>query len=145
MGFAFLAEADVAESSSERLTWESQLLGLPVSIHPLATVARPSGAVTIRAAIAALQAQASLPAADSGKGRRLTVTGVRLPGWTGGPGFFLADEQCYVQAVGAQGERPPAAWLPIELTGQCAYDEWGGIVLHVERWLTLPAPSERRP
>ena len=138
MGFAFLGEETPAESSADRLAWETQLLGLPVSVHPLAGVARPPGIAAIASILAAFGA-ASPPAAAASQtnGRRLQVAGARLPGWTGGPGFFLGDEESYLLAIGPQGERPPAAWLPIEATGQCARDEWGGVAFYVERWRLL--------
>ena len=40
MGFAFLAEETAAETAAERLAWEEQVLGLPVSEHPLAALVR---------------------------------------------------------------------------------------------------------
>ena len=41
MGFAFLADETPAETAAERLAWEEQLLGQPVSVHPLSARALP--------------------------------------------------------------------------------------------------------
>jgi hypothetical protein len=68
------------------------------------------------------------------KAKLVRVAGVRLPGWTGGPGFFLSDEDDYLLVIGPQGQRTPAAWEPIEVTGRGLTDKWGGVALHVEQW-----------
>jgi hypothetical protein len=41
-------------------------------------------------------------------GRSVTVRGVRLPGWTGAPGFYLADEETFIRA--RNDGAAPAAW-----------------------------------
>ncbi len=66
------------ETPSQRVTWERQILGQPVSVHPVQTVTVPLDCVPL--------AEAHLQ-----PGRRITVAGARLPGWTGGKGFFLDD------------------------------------------------------
>lgn len=127
LGFAFLGEATTADTPAERLSWEEQVLGLPVSVHPLAAVLRPAGACSVSAALADKEEW----------GQPLRVAGVRLPGWTGGHGFFLGDELNYLLALSPAGQRAPAAWQPIEVTGRCRLDDWGGIALHVEAWHML--------
>jgi DNA-directed DNA polymerase III PolC len=130
LGFAFLSATDAAESAAERLAWEEQVLGLPVSVHPLAAVQQSPGGSTVTAALAG----AGAPAA---RGPLLRVAGARLPGWTGGPGFFVSDEQNYLLVIGPTGQRPPPAWQPVEVMGRCLPDAWGGLALYAERWTAL--------
>lgn len=117
MGFGFLREAVAAESASERLEWETELLGQPVSVHPVSLVPRPPGCVTV----------ADLPTQP---GKAVTVVGVRLPGWTGGKGFFLDDGTGFVVV---QGEgATPKPWQVVTLRGRWVIDAWGGGALGVE-------------
>ena len=64
--------------------------------------------------------------------RSVTVVGVRLPGWTGGKGFFLDDGQSYVIAVPAGKIASPKVWQPVTVRGRWQSDPWGGGVLMVE-------------
>ncbi len=117
MGFGFLGADVAAESARERLAWETELLGQPVSVHPVELVPRPPGCVAL----------ADLP---SQPGKPVTVVGVRLPGWTGGKGFFLDDGTGYVVA---QGEgQSPKPWQVVTVRGRWQVDGWGGGVLVVE-------------
>ena len=117
MGFGFLGGDVAGESATERLAWESELLGQPVSVHPVSLVPRPSGCVAL----------ADLP---SQPGKPVTVIGARLPGWTGGKGFFLDDGTGFVVV---QGEgAAPRPWQVVTLRGHWQVDAWGGGVLAVE-------------
>ncbi len=79
LAFAFADPvAPARESPSQRLVWEMQVLGLPVSIGPLDTVAAMPDSIPFRQL-------ASLP------GRQVTTNAYRLPGWTGGKGTFISD------------------------------------------------------
>jgi len=118
MGFGFLGGDVAAESAAEQLAWETELLGQPVSVHPAELVARPPGCVAL----------ADLP---SQSGKLVTVIGVRLPGWTGGKGFFLDDGTGYVVAHG-EGMAVPKPWEVVTLRGRWQMDAWGGGVLGVE-------------
>ena len=118
MGFGFLREAVAAESAAERLAWETELLGQPVSVHPVALVLRPPDCVAL----------ADLP---SQPGKPVTVVGVRLPGWTGGKGFFLDDGTGYVVVQG-EGMPTPKPWQVVTLRGRWQVDAWGGGVLGIE-------------
>ena len=64
-------------------------------------------------------------------GRLLTVAGTRLPGWTGGPGFFLSDGRDFVIVQGDEGIMKPEPWLPLLLRGRWRVDEWGSGWLQV--------------
>jgi DNA-directed DNA polymerase III PolC len=127
MGFAFLADETPAETAAERLAWEEQLLGQPVSVHPLSALSRPYSGRTVSALLGQVAA-----GEVKRNGPALKVAGARLPGWTGGAGFFLADAQGYLVAVGPRGQRSPPAWQAIELLGRWQADEWGGAVLQFD-------------
>jgi len=121
MGFGFLGGDVAAESGADRLAWETELLGQPVSLHPVALVPRPPGCVAL----------ADLP---SQPGKPVTVVGVRLPGWTGGKGFFLDDGTGFVvvQGEGDRGAGAPKPWQVVTLRGRWQMDPWGGGVFGVE-------------
>jgi DNA-directed DNA polymerase III PolC len=135
IGFAFLAEEGEDDTVSERLAWEEQLLGLPVSVHPLAALSPAPEGFTVSSFLARMQAVDAATgrhAALRGRGPLVTVAGVRLPGWTGGAGFFLADEHSYLVAEGPRGQRSPKPWQPVEVVGRRQIDEWGGEKLQFE-------------
>ncbi len=83
-----------AESAADHLAWEQELLGWPVSVHPLAMLTdQPNRLVPLRASYVAQPS--------------VTVVGVRLPGWTGGPGFFLGDGgDTFIQVRAGKQPRP---------------------------------------
>ena len=127
MGFAFLADETPAETAAERLAWEEQLLGQPVSVHPLSALLHPYSGRTVSVLLG--QVAAGVVKRNS---TAIRVAGARLPGWTGGAGFFLGDDHSYLVAVGPRGQRPPPAWQAIELLGRWQVDEWGGAVLQFD-------------
>jgi DNA-directed DNA polymerase III PolC len=142
MGFAFLAEETAAETAAERLAWEEQVLGLPVSEHPLAALVRHRQGLSVSGFLAQVAPAPLSPAqvpggATKGKRQAATVSGARLPGWTGGAGFFLSDERSYLVAVGPRGQRPPPAWQAVEVAGWWQVDEWGGGILQFETMRVL--------
>jgi len=112
-----------AAEQAQRLAWEQRILGLPVSAlaHPLAAARDP--------------APDHLPLRRLGEapGRPVTVAGVRLPGWTGGPGFFLADGDTFVIAKGEKSLRAPAAWRPLLIRGRWLNDNWGNAWLQIDQ------------
>jgi DNA polymerase III subunit alpha len=103
----------LAQANLVRQAWEHQLLGQPLTVHPL-SLHRNKLAGTV-----------SLHELPRRPGRRVTTAAVRLPGWTGGPGFFLGDEQTYIMAHGDDALKTPKAWQPLRLTGRWRQDEWG--------------------
>jgi len=125
MSFTFVDEPVAPESLAQRIAWETHVLGFPVSVHPLALVERPVGVITVAAAAA------------HKPGVPITVLGTRLPGWTGGAGFFLGDEQSYVVAVTPRHAPAPTAWQVVQASGRWVVDEWGGGALHCDRWSVL--------
>lgn len=119
MAFEFPVDVVAAETPAQRLAWEQRVLGWPVSVTPLEALPAPSAATTLAGARAQL-------------GRPVTVAGYRLPGWTGGRGFFLADGQTFAVAVEREGLAKPAAWQPVLLRGRWQRDRWGAEWLQVE-------------
>jgi hypothetical protein len=121
MAFAFARPAVDPEPPAQRLAWERHLLGQPVSVHPLELVAGrlPEDCLL-------LGRRPDVP------GRRVTVAGVRLPGWTGGQGFFLGDGQTFVVVQGEAASRAPVPWQPLLVRGRWLGDEWGGAWLQAE-------------
>ncbi len=111
MAFAFASRETPPETAAQRLAWEWQILGQPVSVHPLALLAPEPGLIPLR----------ELPGTG---GQAVEIRGVRLPGWTGAPGFYLADEETFVRA--RLDGSTPAAWRPVRLRGRWRTDAWGG-------------------
>lgn len=110
------------EDDAQRLQWERQVLGQPVSVHPVAVMgAARTGCHTLRQA-----------AAQPGRKLRLAVT--RLPGWTGGKGFFISDGVTYAVAIPTGKLGTPRPWQPLVLTGRWSTDEWGSSWVQVEAW-----------
>ena len=123
MRFDFFDEPAPAESPAERVAWETELLGQPLSVHPLALVKVPRGATPLH----------RLPAM---RGRPVTVYAVRIPGWPGGGGMFIGDGETFVVArldkgLAADRSRRPY-WRPLRLSGRWQRDEWDGGQLQVE-------------
>ena len=115
---ALFAQPDVPpESAAQRLAWEHHVLGQPVSVHPLEVVADQ------------LPETAPLRRLPELAGGRATVTGVRLPGWTGGKGFFLSDGETFIEVRGGES---PRSWQPVLLRGRWRSDKWGAGWLQVE-------------
>jgi DNA polymerase-3 subunit alpha len=119
LGFGFFADEIPAESPAERIAWETRILGQPLSVHPVTLL--PSTPERLRLA--------DLPQRVN---RTVTVAGVRLPGWTGGKGFFLDDGTTYVVAVPAEKITTPKTWQPVQVHGRWQVDGWGGGRLVVE-------------
>jgi DNA polymerase III subunit alpha len=110
-----------AETAGDRLAWERHLLGLPVSVHPLEWVGvRPPDRVPLRA----------LPDLA---GRPISTAGARLPGWTGGDGFFLGDGDTLVLVRQPKGEPAPGPWEPVGVSGRWVCDSWGSCWLQAQR------------
>ena len=111
--FDFDAGPVVEETAAQRLAWEMRLLGWPVSVTPLEALEElPAERVDL----------ASLP---ESAGRLVRVLGYRLPGWTGGKGFFLADGQTYVIVIGDETQPNPHPWQPLLVQGRWRVDQYG--------------------
>jgi hypothetical protein len=125
LAFTFVAQAVATEDVAQRLAWETRILGMPVSAHPLATVSP--------------QQRPGIPLGDLPQqaGKSVVVTGTRLPGWTGGKGWFCGDEKNYVVAIPRKGLVNPRPWRPLQLRGRWVSDQWGDCWLQVEEWSAL--------
>ena len=103
------------ETPAQRAEWEREILGYPVSLlrdrTELATDRLP-GHVSLR----------QLPETH---GRTVAVAGVRLPGWTGGKGFYLWDGETWVIVREEGSSKAPAPWQQLRLKGRWTVDEWG--------------------
>jgi DNA polymerase III alpha subunit len=130
LAFAFARPEVKPETPAQRLVWERQLLGVPVSVHPMELVSDR------------LPQHTPLRDLPGTSGRRVTAAGVRLPGWTGGLGFFLADGSTFV--VVREGEaRLPRPWEPVLVRGRWRSDEWGTSWLQADA--IQPVPTGELP
>ncbi len=113
LAFDFAQPPASPDSIPERLEWERRLLGQPVSVHPLdALPSHPPGLTPMVDLV-------TVP------GRRVRVAAARLPGWTGGKGYFIGDRRTFVVAIPDPGLPVPRAWQPVLLEGRWLVDEWG--------------------
>jgi DNA-directed DNA polymerase III PolC len=116
LAFAFARPEVEAEGLAQRWAWEQELLANPVSSlgDPLATVRDSLGEHV------SLRELAATP------GRLAVTAGVRLPGWTGGPGFFLFDGERFAICRAGKGTRATAPWKPLRVRGRWLIDQFGG-------------------
>ena len=125
LGFAFLEGVKMpAESLQQRLQWEEHLLGFPVSAHPIQTKQAEWTDVT---PISQLATQL---------GNMVTIAGSKLPGWTGGKGFYFGDGTGYVSVLGID-EKQLRAWQPVCLQGRLVRGRWGSERFEVKRFKLL--------
>jgi DNA-directed DNA polymerase III PolC len=118
LAFGFALDTAVPpEDVAQRIEWETHILGWPVSHHPVELVrelaGELAGAVLVR----------DLPRV---RGRRVVVWGTRLPGWTGGKGFYLGDGRDFVVVRPLAGAKKTPVWQPLRVAGVWREDEWGG-------------------
>ena len=121
LALPFDRPATASETVAQRFSWERFGLGLPVSVTPLATITQPPPNATPLARLPELA------------GRAVTVLGYRLPGWTGGAGFYLGDGQTFVLARGSESLKSPPAWQPVVIRGRWRSDAFGTAWLQVDR------------
>jgi DNA polymerase III alpha subunit len=105
MAFSFATVQAQPETSLQAMTWEMQILGYPISVHPLDLVKD-------------LPAHVPLRKLNDFEGELVSTVGVRLPGWTGGDGFFFGDGDTFIIARVERGQTQPPAWLPRLLRGR---------------------------
>lgn len=123
LAFDFARPQPPPEPLARRWEWEQELLGLPVGAlaDPLALV---RDALPPHTALADVMATRSEP---------LVTAGVRLPGWTGGPGFFLGDGRTFVFVHMPKGTHSPAPWKPLLVHGRWMVDEYGAAWLQIRQ------------
>ena len=113
LAFDFAAGYAPAATASQRLAWETHLLGYPLS--------------ALREALAALSEL--YPEATPIEGLPhsrgpVTVIGVRLPGWHRG-GFGLWDRSDWCWAESSEDLKWPPVWEPTIFSGHWRQDRWG--------------------
>ena len=119
------------DSEADRLAWETTLLGWPISAQPLALVNVPDGVLPIRA--------------WEEKGNRpVIVAGYRLPGYTGGKGFYFSDGDDYLLVRSGDKVRP-RTWQPVALTGHWREDAWGVVGSRRQSCRSWNRPVRRNP
>jgi DNA polymerase-3 subunit alpha len=106
------------ESAAQRLTWEREIMGFPVSVNPLQLVSED------------LQDTTPLRALDDAEKGTICLAGFILPGRPGRSGFFFGDGNTFVRARFTENQTgsPPGMknWQPVRLYGTWRLDEWGG-------------------
>jgi hypothetical protein len=117
-----------AETASQQLEWEQQLLGLPVSVQPLDLVAREETADDV-----------PLRFLHRLRNQPTTIAGYRLPGWTGDRGFFVSDGDDFVIVQMKRTKVP--LWEAFRLQGVWREDEWGNGRFEATSLLPLPTQS----
>jgi DNA polymerase III alpha subunit len=117
-----------AETAAERVAWEKHILGFPVSTFPLQSE-QPAAAVMRFNEVA------------QSNGRLVTVHVMRLPGWTGGRGIYIGNEQFFAVAGGKPQllEQVPRPWQTVTLSGRWRTDQWGGEWFQIE---SIGTPSK---
>ncbi len=123
LAFDFFIPDAEPETPTQRLAWETHILGLPMSLHPLEPIrpSLPPGLVR-------------LGEFRHRRGKLLRAAAVRLPGWTGDGGYFLADETDYLLAIPDDEDAPPPPlWEPVIVAGRWLTDDWGRAWLGVEK------------
>jgi hypothetical protein len=118
LAFDFARQTGIAtETLAERFRWELHILGLPVSVHPLDLIKSEEKSVPLRRL-------------SERKNQPEVILGTRLPGWTGGKGFYLGDGDTFIIVKPGprlkQGDDERKPWRPLRLSGQWREDEWGG-------------------
>jgi DNA polymerase-3 subunit alpha len=129
MAFPFASKQSKPESPQEAMGWEMRVLGYPISVHPLDLVSDIPEYVPLR---------------DLSKfeGDLLETVGVKLPGWTGGEGFFLGDGDTFIIARLERGKTQPSTWQPQLLRGRWIGDGMGTFWFKVQHILNLETKDE---
>ena len=115
LSFDFLDPHRPEVDPAQHLAWEQRALGYPIAAlranlpawieeHPHAAPLTPEGWQS---------------------GEPIHTLGVRLPGWTGGGGFYLWDSRTWVIAKVGRGQKTPASWRLLEVRGHWSRDRWG--------------------
>ena len=119
MSFGFTSQPVPRESAKQAMDWEMAVLGQPISVHPLDLVKGLPEFIPHRELF-------------EHEGERVSLVGVRLPGWTGGGGFFFGDRDTFVMVRGDDSLRLPEAWKPVHLIGRWQSDGMDTFWVQVE-------------
>jgi hypothetical protein len=124
LSFGFDRPDVKAEPPQQRLDWERSILGQPVSVHPLELAAGAAPADGARRLTPLRELRGTV-------GRQGVIAGVRLPGWTGGPGYYLGDGDSFVLVRSAERPEP---WEPVLLRGRWQQDATGSSWFQAAEW-----------
>ena len=128
MAFSFAAPMVSHATRLQSMHWEITILGQPLSVHPLDLVQYPSDQVSLE----------ELPNYHETK---IATMGVRLPGRTGGDGFFLGDQNTFINAVWDGVGSLPKPWTPIQARGSWIGDGMGSYWFQIDGIRVLPLSS----
>jgi DNA polymerase-3 subunit alpha len=128
MAFSFASKQSKPESFREAMGWEMRVLGYPISVHPLDLVSDLPEHVPLREL-------------SKFEGELLETVGVKLPGWTGGEGFFFGDGDTFIIAQLERGKTQPPTWQPQLLRGWWIGDGMGTYWFKVQHILNLESKS----
>ena len=124
MAFSFDEAPVKPETAQQIMAWEMQVLGYPLSVHPLDLVQDVPKVVPLRNL-------------EDFEGQQISTMGVRLPGWTGGKGFFFGNQQSYIIVQLEKGRAQPPPWQPQLLHGSWRSDGMGTSWLQVHKSVAL--------
>jgi DNA polymerase-3 subunit alpha len=125
MTLGFTAPPIPGEDLAQAMAWERQILGQPVSIHPLDLLESVPEHISY----------GDLP---EHVGKMVFLVGVRLPGWTGGGGFYFGDQHSFVLVQADESFRLPRPWEPVHLRGRWRTDGMDTYWVQAERFRVLP-------
>lgn len=124
LGFAFDRVHVEPESAGQRLAWETHLLGLPMTETPLTALPHSSPSL---GSLADLYVQ---------PGQLASAAVYRVPGWTGGSGFFISDGNDFIVAR-LQTDASLPAWQPVVVQGRFRHSANQVARLDIERFSFL--------
>ncbi len=128
MAFSFATPHAPPETRAQTMSWEMKVLGYPISIHPLEVIQDLPDHVPLRLL-------------SEHEGQLVSVVGVRLPGWTGGEGFFLGDGDTFVIARTERGMPQPETWKPLHMSGYWRMEDESVFWFHATRVSALEYQS----
>jgi DNA polymerase-3 subunit alpha len=128
MAFPFATTKAEPETAQEAMRWEMQILGYPISVHPLDLLKDIPEHVPLRDL-------------SDFEGELVSTVGVKLPGWTGGDGFFFGDGDTFIVARLDRGQIQPRIWQPQLLQGRWIGDGMGTFWFKVQHRMDIQPPS----
>jgi hypothetical protein len=131
LSFEFLDCHRPEANLAQHLAWETRVLGYPIA--------------ALQAYLPALTAQhpdaIRLNPKNWHPGQWIHTFVVRLPGWTGGGGFYLWDGETWIIAKTQSSKKLPAAWRILEVQGRWSRDRWELEWIQVRSLRTVPVRS----
>ena len=115
LAFDFLDHRRPPADLAQHLTWEKRVLGYPIA----ALRAYLPTQIEQHPDAAPLTPERWQP------GQPVHTWAVRLPGWTGGGGFYLWDGSTWATAKTGRSRKHPAPWRVLEIQGNWRRDPWG--------------------